>query len=101
MLFSTPDSPNGLFVVHERLVQLPLLLQDRGQVGMSSSKLGEHLESLQVQPRGLLDVALLALDVGQIVERVRMRRTESEGGVVTFFGFEHLQTTKNKNVTLL
>ena len=36
--------------MHERLVELPLLLQDGRQVGVRSRKLGEHLQGLQVQP---------------------------------------------------
>lgn len=32
-----------------------------------------HLESLEVEPRGLVDLALLPLDVGQVILRVGMR----------------------------
>ena len=42
--------PNGLLVVHERLVELPLLLEDGRQVGVRRRELGKHLQGLQVQP---------------------------------------------------
>ena len=45
-------SPDCLLVVHERLVELALLLQDGRQVGVRSRKLGKHLQGLQVQPAG-------------------------------------------------
>lgn len=35
--------PDGLFVVHEGLLEFALLLQDTGQVGMSRCKLWKHL----------------------------------------------------------
>ena len=42
--------PNGLLVVHERFVELPLLLEDGRQVGVRRRELGKHLQGLQVQP---------------------------------------------------
>ena len=36
--------------MHERLVELPLLLEDGGQVGVRRRELGKHLQGLQVQP---------------------------------------------------
>ena len=42
--------PNGLLVVHERLVELPLLLEDGRQVGVRRRELGKPLPGLQVQP---------------------------------------------------
>jgi len=35
--------PDGLLVVHEGLLEFSLLLQDTGKVGVSCSKLWEHL----------------------------------------------------------
>lgn len=58
---------------------------------MRRSKLREHLERLQVESRRLIDEALLAFDVGQIVQRVRVRRTQPEGRVVATLGLLHLQ----------
>ena len=77
--------PNGVLVVHERLVELALLLQHRRQVRVSGRELGEDVERLQVETRRLLDEALLALDVGQIVQRVGVRRTQSQRCCVTVF----------------
>ena len=36
--------------MHERLVELALLLQDGRQVGVRRRELGEHLQRLQVEP---------------------------------------------------
>lgn len=41
--FANIYEPDGLFVVHEGLLEFALLLQDTGQVGMSCCKLWEHL----------------------------------------------------------
>ncbi len=65
-------SPDCLLVVHEGLVQLALLLQDGGEVRVGGGELGEDLQGLEVEPRRLLDVALLALDVRKVVQRVRV-----------------------------
>ena len=45
---------------------------------MCSGKLREDLQGLQVKPGGLLDVSLLSLDVGQIVQRIGMGRVQPE-----------------------
>lgn len=37
-------SPDGLLVVHQSFMQLALLLQDTGQVGMGHGKLWVHLK---------------------------------------------------------
>ncbi len=58
--------------MHEGLVQLALLLQDGGEVRVGGGELGEDLQGLEVEPRRLLDVALLALDVRKVVQRVRV-----------------------------
>jgi hypothetical protein len=50
--------------MHEGLVELSLLLEDRGQVAVGCRELRKDLEGLQVEPRRILDVALLALYVG-------------------------------------
>lgn len=55
---------DGLFVVHESLVEFALLLQNGGEVAVSRCEFGEHLQGLQVEPGRLLDVALLPFDVG-------------------------------------
>ena len=65
-------SPDCLLVVHEGLVQLALLLQDGGEVRVGGGELGEDLQGLEVEPRRLLDVALLALDVRKVVQGVRV-----------------------------
>lgn len=49
---------NGLLVVHEGLVELPLLLEDGGQVGVCRGELREHLQGLEVQAGGILGVSL-------------------------------------------
>ncbi len=59
--------PDGLFVMHEGLVQLSLLLQNGCQVGVRGGKLGKHLQGLEIQSGGLFDVALFSLDVCQVV----------------------------------
>ncbi len=59
-------------------VELSLLLQDGRQVGMGGGKLWEDFESFQVEAGRVLDVALLALDVGQVVQRIGVRRIQSE-----------------------
>ena len=64
--------------MHERLVELPLLLEDGREVGVRGGELGEDLEGLQVETRRVLDEALLALDVGQVVQRVRVRGGQPE-----------------------
>ena len=57
-------------------VQFSLLLQDGRQVGVGGRELGKHLQRLEVEPRRVLDVALLPFDVGQVVQGVRVRRRE-------------------------
>ncbi len=59
-------------------VELSLLLQDGRQVGMSGGELGEDFQSFQVEAGRVLDVALLPLDVGQVVQRIGVRRIQSE-----------------------
>lgn len=49
---------DGLFVVHERLIELALLLQNGRQVAVRRSKLREYFQGLQVQARRLLRVTL-------------------------------------------
>ena len=57
---------------------------------MGGCELGEHLQRLEVEPGGLLDVPLLPLDVGQVVEAVRVGGAELEGRVVAFFRLGHV-----------
>lgn len=70
--------PYGLFVVCEGLIEFSLLLQDGCEVGVGGRELREDLQGLEVEPRRILDVALLALDVGQVVQGIRVGRGESE-----------------------
>ena len=69
---------------------LYLLLQNGRQVGVGGCELREHLQRLEVEPGGLLDVTLLPLDVGQVVEAVRVGGAELEGRVVAFFRLGHV-----------
>ena len=68
--------PNCLFVVHESFIEFALLLKHRRQVRVRSGELGEYVECLEVQPRRLFDVALLTFDIGQIVQRIGVRRAQ-------------------------
>ena len=56
--------------MHQSFVELSLLLQDGCQVGVGGRELREDLESFQVEAGRVLDVALLPLDVGQVVQRI-------------------------------
>ena len=78
--------PDGFLVVHQSFVQFPLLLQDRSEVRVGGGELREHVQSLQVEPSRLLDESLLPFNVGQIVERVGVSRTQAQGGRVTLLG---------------
>ncbi len=49
---------------------------------MGGRKLREHLQRLQIQPRRLLYIPLLPLDIRQIIQRVGVGGTQLEGGVV-------------------
>ena len=62
--------PYGLFIVKQRLIQFSLLLENGCKIAVGGSKLGENLECLQVEAGGLLDVPLLPLDVGEVVQAV-------------------------------
>ncbi len=59
-------------------VELSLLLQDGRQVGMGGGELREDFEGFQVEAGRVLDVALFPLDVGQVVQRIGVRRIQSE-----------------------
>ena len=48
---------------------------------MGGRELGEDLERLEVEPRRVLDEALLPLDVGQVVQRVGVRRGQPVFGI--------------------
>ncbi len=68
-----------------------------------------YLQCLPVQRNGLLYMALLSLDVGQIVEGVGMVRIHTQGCVVAFLSLAHLidkhinllKHKTNYNVTVL
>ena len=81
--------PDGLLVVEQGLIQLALLLQDRGQVRVCGRKLREHLQRLQVKPCCLLNIPLLPLDVRQIVERVGVRGAQLQCRVVALLRLGH------------
>jgi hypothetical protein len=68
--------------VEQRLIELALLLQYRCEIGVGGRKLRKHLQRLQIQPRRLLYIPLLPLDIRQIVQRVGVGGTQLEGGVV-------------------
>jgi hypothetical protein len=71
--------------MHESFIELALLLQDGSQIGMRGGKLGEDIQGLQIEARRFFDETLLPFDVGQIVERVGMGRTQAQGRRVTIF----------------
>lgn len=54
-------------IMKNRLLQLALLLQNRGEIAVRGGELRVDLERLQIQPRRLLDLPLLSFDVRQIV----------------------------------
>ncbi len=68
--------------MEQRLIELALLLQYAGKIGMRGRKLRKHLQRLQIQPGRLLNIPLLPLDIRQVVERVGVGGTQLEGGVV-------------------
>ena len=73
--------------MHEGLVQLALLLQDGGEVRVGGGELGEDLQGLEVEPRRLLDVSLLALDVRKVVQGVRVGGGKSGREKIVLFMF--------------
>lgn len=49
-----------------------------------------HLQCFPVELHSLLNVALLTLDVGQVVEGVGMSRAQTQSSVVTLLSFRNL-----------
>lgn len=64
--------------MHKGLVKFALLLQNGGQIRMGGGKLGENFQSFQVECRRLFNESLFPLDVGQVIERIRVIGTQSE-----------------------
>lgn len=69
--------PDRFLVMHQRLVELALLLQHRCQIAVSSSEFWKHFQSLQIEPRRFFDVTLLAFNVSQIVQGISVGRAQS------------------------
>ena len=83
--------------MHEGLVEFALLLQDGRQIRVGGGEFGEDVERLQIEARRFLDEALLALYVGQIVERVGVCGTQAKRRRVTILGILIIRQTDKVN----
>lgn len=82
--------PDGFFVMHKGFIKFALLLEDRCQIWMCCCKLWENLQGLEIETSCFFNVALLPLDVGKIVERICMCRTQPQCSIITLLCFNHL-----------
>lgn len=63
---------------------------------MSGRKFWENFQRLQIERRRLLDETLFTLDVGQVVQRIRVIGTQSEN-VISFLEKASNETKERNN----
>ena len=72
-------------------MKFPLLLENTGEIRVSHSKLWVNFQCFEVKTDGFFSVTLLSFNVGKIVERIRVIRSQGQGSVVAIFSFLYLQ----------
>ena len=91
--------PNSFFVMHKCFIEFALLLEDRGQIRMGRSEFRKDVEGLEIESRRFFDESLLAFDIGQIVQRIGMGRTQPQCSRVTILRILKKMKIWNKNET--
>ena len=76
-------------------MKFPLLLENTGQIRVSHSKLWVNFQCFEVKTDGFFCVALLSFNVGKIVERIWVIRSQGQGSIVAIFSFLYLQNLIN------
>ena len=76
-------------------MEFPLLLENTGQIRVSHSKLRVNFQCFEVKTDGFFSVALLSFNVGKIVERIWVIRSQGQGSIVAIFSLLYLQNWIN------